>query len=130
MKIWYGYGTEHSANLVIVGRFKTVEDAKAAETLINEWTALALQNEPAATETKFGKEFLDFFAKNNFMWATHGDSHTLIYDYDLERKDDTLIVKTEETEFAAFLKVMLNKGARIETYSAHDYKDTPYGRGQ
>ena len=27
MKIWTGYGSEHSANLVMLGKFKTPEDA-------------------------------------------------------------------------------------------------------
>lgn len=128
MKIWYGFGTEHSANLVIVGKFKTAADAQAAETFINQWTELAREHEPDPNETKFGKEFLDFFMANNFSWANHGDSHSLTYDFDLNREGSNLIVKTEETEFGAFMKAMLHGGARIETYSAHDYKDTPYSR--
>ena len=30
MRIWYGFGSEHSANLMMIGRFKTSEDAKEA----------------------------------------------------------------------------------------------------
>lgn len=130
MKIWFGYGTEHSANLVIIGRFKTVDDAREAESLLNEWTELAREHEPAEDETKFDEVFLDFFRERNFGSAAHGDSHSLLYDFDLKRENDRLIVKTEESEISAFLKVMLHKGARVETYSAHDYRDTPYGRGK
>jgi hypothetical protein len=130
MKIWFGYGTEHSANLVIVGHFKKVEDAKEAESLINEWTELAREHEPPHNESSFGKEFLDFFMRRNFSWAAHGDSHALMYEFNIERHGDTIVVTTEESEFGPFLKAMLHNGARIETYSAHDYKDTPYGRGR
>ena len=28
MKLWYGYGSEHSNNLVMIGQFKSVEDAE------------------------------------------------------------------------------------------------------
>ena len=28
MKIWNGYGSEHSMNLVMIGRFKTVGEAE------------------------------------------------------------------------------------------------------
>ena len=27
MKLWMGYGSEHSANLVMLGKFKSAEDA-------------------------------------------------------------------------------------------------------
>jgi len=37
---------------------------------------------------------------------------------------------TEEFDISAFLKVMFSEGARIEVYSAHNYPDTAYGRGQ
>lgn len=130
MKAWFGYGTEHSANLVIVGHFKTVDDAKDAESLINEWTELAREHEPPHNETSFGDEFLEFFKERNFAWANHGDAHALIYEFDINRDEETVVVTTEESEIAPFLKAMLHKGARIETYSAHDYKNTPYGRGK
>jgi len=40
-----------------------------------------------------------------------------------------MILTTDEVDISAFLKVMLDSGARIEVYSAHDYPDTEYGRG-
>jgi hypothetical protein len=30
MKIWNGYGSEHSANLIMIGTFKEIKDAKEA----------------------------------------------------------------------------------------------------
>ena len=35
MKVWNGYGSEHSMNLVIVGHFKEVRDAEKAKELID-----------------------------------------------------------------------------------------------
>jgi hypothetical protein len=40
------------------------------------------------------------------------------------------VLTTEEYDISAFLKVMFLNGARIEVYSAHDYKDTAHGRGK
>lgn len=34
MKVWNGYGSEHSMNLVMVGQFKTIEDAEKTKELI------------------------------------------------------------------------------------------------
>ncbi|MCC7212451.1 MAG: hypothetical protein E3K40_11980 [Candidatus Brocadia sp.] len=38
MKIWYGYGSEHSMNLVMIGKFKNAEDAKKTKELIDQLT--------------------------------------------------------------------------------------------
>lgn len=129
MKSWYGFGSEHSANLVIIGTFETDKDAANAESFLNEWAELAREKEPAANADKTEPEILDLFVKKDFMsWPVPADSHALIYDFGVEREGKRLIVTTEESDFAAFLKVMLQWGARIETYSAHAHKGTGYGR--
>lgn len=38
MKIWRGYGSEHSSNLVMIGRFKTVAGAAEAKRIIDRLT--------------------------------------------------------------------------------------------
>ena len=35
MKIWYGYGSEHSMNLVMTGKFKDAGDAAKAKEVID-----------------------------------------------------------------------------------------------
>ena len=39
MKIWNGYGSEHSMNLVMIGHFKSEEDAKETQRLIDDLSA-------------------------------------------------------------------------------------------
>lgn len=41
MRIWNGYGSEHSMDLVLIGRFQTVTGAKAAEERMEALQALA-----------------------------------------------------------------------------------------
>jgi hypothetical protein len=48
------------------------------------------------------------------------------YDATVKVKGSEVIVKTDEVDVSAFLKVLLDKGARIEVYSAHEYPDTGY----
>jgi hypothetical protein len=36
MKIWKGYGSEHSMNLVMIGHFKEACDAREAKRLIDQ----------------------------------------------------------------------------------------------
>ena len=37
MKIWHSYGSGHSARLTVVGEFKTVDDAKIAEQVVEDF---------------------------------------------------------------------------------------------
>src|SRR6266481_7179904 len=39
MKIWYGYGSEHSMRLVMIGHFREVTDAERAKEAIDRLTA-------------------------------------------------------------------------------------------
>jgi uncharacterized protein DUF6375 len=45
MKVWSGYGSEHSMNLVMIGSFKQASDAEDVKDLIAQLSTLA-QNEP------------------------------------------------------------------------------------
>lgn len=133
MKIWNGYGTEHSMNLVMIGQFK---DAATAETALDTIKAAtsAVQVELDAGRLVMG-EPQDLFSDE--MLKTVGDlrMHSIgareleqfLYDVTLERRGDQLILETDEVEVQVFVKLLLAHGARIEMYSAHDH---PAGTGQ
>ena len=40
-------------------------------------------------------------------------------------EEDTLVLRTDDIEISAVLKIMVENGARVEVYSAHTYTDTP-----
>jgi hypothetical protein len=48
----------------------------------------------------------------------------------VETKGNDIVLTTEEIEVSAFLKVLIDHGARVEVYSAHDYPDTPKEEGK
>lgn len=50
------------------------------------------------------------------------------YDFNAALENDRLVVRTDETDISALLKFMIDKGARVEVYSAHDHP-TPSERG-
>jgi hypothetical protein len=131
MKIWNGYGTEHSMNLVMIGHFKEAALAETALDTLNEATR-AVQEEIDAGRLEMGEQ-QDRFSDE--MLEVLGDLHLhnigpseleqFLYDVRVERDSGQLIVKTDEVEVQAFVKLLLSKGARIEMYSAHDYPDGP-----
>jgi Family of unknown function (DUF6375) len=130
MKVWYGYGSEHSANLVIIGSFKSADDASAVAKLLEEWTTM-VEEEPGGSKLRdYSDKMLDFISKNNIGFIGPADSEELRYEYDARREKNRIVIKTEEMGIGAFVKAILWKGGTIEVYSAHDHPNTPYGRGK
>ncbi|MEV5177094.1 DUF6375 family protein [Streptomyces flaveolus] len=136
MKVWYGYGTEHSMNLVMIGRFKDVATAERAHALIEEITK-SLQAEEEAGRLTIGEpsdhysdEVLELLGDLNVHSIGPRELEQFLYDLTLRRDGDSIVVTTDENDVQALLKVLLDKGARIEVYSAHDYPGTGHGRGE
>jgi hypothetical protein len=132
MKIWFGYGSEHSANLVIIGRFKDAGDAQEALGLLEEATEIARADEedglldPSTVSKKFSPRQMAFFEKRSLP-MNYGDPEQLLYDFSAKRDEDRVVITTDEYDVQAMLKVLLHKGAKIEVYSAHDHPGG-YGR--
>ncbi|MFK4189215.1 DUF6375 family protein [Streptomyces sparsogenes] len=136
MKVWYGYGTEHSMNLVMIGRFKDATTAERAHTIIKELTT-ALQAEEEAgrltvgePDDRYSDEVLKLLSDLNIHSVGPRELEQFLYDLTVRRDGSSIVVTTDETDVQALLKVLLDKGARIEVYSAHDYPGTGHGRGE
>jgi hypothetical protein len=135
MKVWIGYGSEHSANLVIIGTFKSPQEAQTSLDLLVEATRIARDDEAAgllkagSPGTGFSNAMVAFFTASNVASFGYNDPEQLLYDYWVSRDENKVIVKTEEMEISPFLKIFLDRGAKIEVYSAHSHQG-PYGRGK
>jgi hypothetical protein len=135
MKIWYGYGSEHSMNLVMIGQFENVHDAAKAKQLI-DWLTEKVRGEIDAgamtmgePHQRFGNGWLDFLGKLKVYYLGLIELEQFAYDVRVEIEDNRVILTTDESDVSAFLKVLLNEGGRVEVYSAHNYPETGYGRG-
>ena len=51
------------------------------------------------------------------------------YDVTVEVEDSQIVVTTDEIDVSAFLTVLIEKGARVEVYSAYAYPENGHGRG-
>lgn len=136
MKIWYQHGSEHSANLVMLGRFENVADAEKAKRIIDELTERVREEESTGTRTighaseRYSDGMLDLLGKLNVPSIGPSELDQFAYEIDIQAKGNVLILTTEEIDISAFLKVMFMKGGRVEVFSAHDYPETDYGRGK
>lgn len=136
MKIWHEHGSEHSANLVMIGHFEDATEATKAKEIIDALTDQVARDQESGAlvlgspSARYGEEMLDLLVQLNVTSIGPGELEQFAYEVNAKVEGEKLIVTTEELDIAAFLKVLFLRGARIELYSAHDHPGTGRGRGQ
>lgn len=129
MKIWFGYGSEHSANLVMIGRFKDVSDAAKAKQAI-EWLTEQVRSDEEANLIQIGERserftpgMMDLLTKLRLNSLGPAELEQFAYDFNVDLQGDKVIIKTDEVDVSALFKVLIDNEARVEIYSAHIYPD-------
>jgi len=131
MKIWHGYGSEHSMNLVMIGHFKSTEDSKKTYRLIEQLTeGLGDKIDVGSRQDRFDDDVMDLLKETACNNLRPIELEQFLYNTHTRVESDKIIITTDESEVSAFFKLMINNGAKVEIYSAHDYPDTEYGRGK
>jgi Family of unknown function (DUF6375) len=136
MKIWNGYGSEHSMNLVMIGRFEKEEDAARVKEIIDGLTKQVRSDEEAgyikigSPVDRYTDSMLDLLSKMNVSIIGPTEVEQFAYEFKIKRDGSQIVITTEESEISALFKVLVSKGARVEVFSAHDYPETGYGRGK
>ena len=129
MKIWHGFGSEHSANLMMIGRFKTSEDAKAAKLVLDRLSDVVESN---FDYDRFDVNPMSVFDNDAVRGAlsdlkVYGlapeDLESFSRGHIVEVEGNNVLLQTEEWDLSGFMIVMVEKGARIEVYSGHFYPD-------
>lgn len=122
MKIWRSYGSEHSANLVMIGRFKDVVSAENAKAMIDEIKAfMSSPNNEQPTPDRYSDAALALFKRVGFHSIAPAELEQFTFDISYELKGDKVVITTDEIDVSAFLKLLIDKGARVEVYSAHHH---------
>lgn len=135
MKVWNEYGSEHSMNLVMIGHFKEACEAEKAKKLIDRLTE-QVRAEPEAYRSdavpegrRFSDAMMELMRESELYIIGSSELEQFNYDVSVCVEENRIVVKTEEVDVSSFLKILLEQGARVEVYSAHDYPDTGHGRG-
>ena len=127
MKIWNGYGSEHSMNLVLIGRFKRAKDAVKVEKDIVRLRAQASKDDSHSIsfsgpeDQRFSDDMLSLLRSLNLNTLGPADLGQLGSEHHLRREGDQITVTTDEAEVSAFVKLFIEAGAKVEVFSAHDY---------
>lgn len=136
MKIWFQHSSEHSANLVMIGHFKDATEATEAKEIIDALTQQVVEDQSNGTlivgtpSERYGKEMLDLFGRLNVATIGPQEIEQFAYEVNVKIEGNDIVLTTEELDVSAFLKVMFQKGARVEVFSAHDYPNSAHGRGR
>ena len=135
MKIWLGYGTEHSMNLVMIGKFQDNGDASQAFAAIQhimDRTAADVRAgllEVGDPPDRYTDAMMNLAKALDFFSLRPAEFEQFVYDVAVDLIEDSIVITTDEDDVSAFLKFLVIKGARVEVYSAHDHADTGFGRG-
>jgi hypothetical protein len=121
MKIWNSFGSEHSANLVIIGKFKEIQDAQGAINTLDALAEIATRELDALLAGKVPESVLDAAMKHKTTDMGPSDFEGLAYDHHWSLEGSSLVATTEESNIQGILKVLLRYAAKIEVYSAHNH---------
>jgi hypothetical protein len=128
MKIWNSYGSEHSANLVMIGKFKDGGSAEKAQAVINQIREYLMQSGSDEPDPdRYSSAMMELLKRVNVYDVRPGELEQFTYDFNCQRDGDRIVINTDESDVSAFLKVLIDKGARVEIYSAHMYPDLTTG---
>lgn len=131
MKIWNGYGSEHSMNLVMIGHFKTSDDADKVHELFDQLADGLRDKIDVGTSTNRFSDEVDALLRELKCYCLSAfELEQFLYDNSISLEGDKIVLTTEESDVSAFLKLMVLKGAKVEVFSGHDYPEADYGRGK
>ncbi len=128
MKIWNSHGSEHSSNLKMIGTFKTVEEANDAKNVIEQLEGFVERTGGFDTyerAERFTAEQIDLYLNETKGVASLSarEFAQFALDVRLQQAENRILITSDEIDVSAYLKVMIDCGAKVEVYSAHDYPD-------
>lgn len=130
MKFWIGYGSEHSANLVMLGKFKSVEDATGFLAELEKLERLIQEDDNGDDAFHaFPKKIMDEVFSGRIRFCNDFAPKDLEdFRMDLQRHqraDDQTIVefKSDVTGWAGLIKMMVNAGAKVEVFDESNSRE-------
>jgi hypothetical protein len=125
MKVWNSYGSEHSADLVMIGRFKDEGSAEKAMEAIDKITDLMTTADSDHTRAeRFSEEALRLLQEWKVYDLAPYELEQFIYGVHPSLKGDRIEIRTNEPDLSAFMKLMVDHGARVEIWCSRDYPES------
>jgi Family of unknown function (DUF6375) len=129
VKIWTGYGSEHSSNLKMIGHFRDEEAAKAAGLVFERLRDRAYEDAKDETYDP-GEELPDISDEMGQLLRDlkqyslgPADVENFAYDHSVSRNGADLVLTTDENNIGGFVKILVDADARIEIFSLHTHDE-------
>jgi hypothetical protein len=121
-------------NLVMIGEFRNIHDAEQAKRAIDRLTSQVHEEshmyraDAEPHQQRFSDAMMDVLSSLKLYGIGPAELEQFGYQANVKVDGSNVIITTDEIEVSAFLKVLIDKGARVQVYSAHEYPDTEHGR--
>lgn len=126
MKVWKSFGSEHSQNLVLIGTFKSSSEAEHFKEKFDELSEYLIEQEGTGNlsydSDRYPRDVLDYLSKNKIYYLSPQLLMQLTFDIRVSVTGNE-IHATSDDDLNALISLLLNDGAKIEVYSAHDYPE-------
>jgi hypothetical protein len=130
MKLWNSYGSEHSADLVMIGRFKDEGSAEKAMEAIEKVTDLiTTKHDDHRGAERFSEDALRLLKECKVYDLAPYELEQFIYGVHPSLRGDRIEIRTNEPDLSAFMKLMVDHGARVEVWCSRDYPESA-GNGE
>jgi len=129
MKIWTGYGSEHSMNLVLIGKFKRAKDAEDVADVLKKLSEQATKDDAyaiahaAPEDQRFSDAMMALVRQHKLYTLAPADLDQFTSEHSIDQEGATIKISTDEAEVSGFIKLFVESGARVEVYSAHHHPD-------
>lgn len=126
MKVWTSYSSEHSSRIRIIGRFKSKDALGSFKDSFEQMKQLVSDNydECFNESDKFPVEILDQLGNGTINHSGTIAAHDLLdfaNEMTTEFGDDAVTIKSNESNWAGVIKMLIDAGAKVEMFSEHEY---------
>ena len=123
MKIWFNYGSEHSMNLVLIGRFKSNTDAKAFAQDVEDLKEYLQKNSYSVINVKsFDSPIREYLVKNEISFLSPEQLEQIL-SYETLKSEGNEIKMTSDEFLDGLVAWMIMRGAKAEIFSLHDFPE-------
>ena len=116
MKIWNSYGTEHSYNLVMIGTFKEAHEAQKVKETIEHLEVELQDLGVEGIKDRYSEDVMKLLQDVNCMSIASHELEQFLYDRSIDIEGNKLSFRTDEIDISAFIKVMIDSGAKVEIF--------------
>ncbi len=121
-------------NLVMIGHFKEAKDASEAMETIEKFTKQVSKDvddgfiQFGGRNDRYSEGMLALFVNSKVHSIGPSEVEQFAMEITSKEKGNDVVITTDESEVSAFLKLLVDLGAKVEVFSAHFHKGTGYGR--